>query len=83
MRCEHAGPILALLSVGLFSSSIAHAQTAYDPRIAYTQHSGQTSSLFMANADGSHAVKIASGTAINAIDFAPGGGRMRSLTCRA
>ena len=55
---------------------LAFAQTTYDPAIAYTQAQGKTTNLYVANADGSRAVKVASGTNINAIDFAPGGGRV-------
>jgi hypothetical protein len=64
---------LALLG----ASSLVFAQTAYDPAIAYTQVQGRTAYLYVANADGTHAVRIASSSGnINGADFAPGGGRI-------
>jgi hypothetical protein len=55
----------------------AAAQSAYDPAISYTQAQGRTTYLYVANADGSHAVRIASSNGnINGADFAPGGGRI-------
>ena len=68
-----------LLSVALAAAPlVAGAQTAYDPRVAYTQVAGNGSqALYVANADGTHAVKVASGSGnIGTIDFAPGGGRL-------
>ena len=64
-------------AIALAFSSASLAQTAYDPQVAYTQVSGNTQYLYVANADGSHAVRVA--TASNGfigIDFAPGGGQL-------
>lgn len=55
----------------------AWAQSAYDPVVAYTQPQGKSTQLYLANADGSHAVPVASVSKnIVGIDFAPGGGRI-------
>jgi hypothetical protein len=55
----------------------AAAQTAYDPAISFTQAQGKSVSLYVANADGSHAVRVASSNGnITGADFAPGGGRI-------
>ena len=53
------------------------AQTTYDPKIAYVLTSGKSSHLYLANGDGTRAVRLATGVGnINGIDFAPGGGRI-------
>ena len=65
---------LAMLAV---PAALAQTSTTYDPKIAYTQISGQTNYLYLANADGSRAVRVATATGdINGVDFAPGGGRI-------
>jgi Tol biopolymer transport system component len=71
-------PLRISISLVLFGvCGLALAQTAYDPAIAYTQAQGRSTHLYVANADGSHAVRIASTTySINGADFAPGGGRI-------
>lgn len=61
----------------LFATSGAWAQTAYNPTVAYSQLEGRSTNLYVANADGSHVVRVAaSAKGINGIDFAPGGGRI-------
>ena len=68
---------LGALAACLFSTAIAAAATAFDPTVAYVQVSGKAADLYLANADGSHAVRVASGyKSISGIDFAPGGGRI-------
>jgi hypothetical protein len=68
---------LGALAACLFATTIASAATAYDPTVAYVQLSGNSANLYVANADGSHAIRLASGyKAISGIDFAPGGGRI-------
>jgi hypothetical protein len=71
-------PLRISISLVLFGvSGFALAQTAYDPAIAYTQVQGRTTYVYVANADGSHAVRVASSSSyINGADFAPGGGRI-------
>lgn len=65
------------LAACLLSTAIASAATAYDPTVAYVQLSGNAANLYVANADGSHAVRVATGyKSINGLDFAPGGGRI-------
>jgi dipeptidyl aminopeptidase/acylaminoacyl peptidase len=68
----------------LLGSTLAWGQTAYDPKIAFTQVSGNTQYLYLANADGTRAVRAATvgrdaygfpGN-IHGVDFAPGGGRI-------
>lgn len=59
------------------STSLAQTSTTYDPKIAYTQLSSRTCSVYVANADGSRAWRL--GTAVGniiGVDFAPGGGRV-------
>lgn len=75
---------LIVLTVSLFATSVAWGQTAYDPKIAYTKVSGSSQELYLANADGTRAVRVATvgrdpygfpGN-IHGLDFAPGGGRI-------
>ena len=75
---------LAALALSLWAATAAWAQSAYDPKIAYTQVSGNTQYLYLANVNGDHAVRVAtvgrdaSGFPgnIHGVDFAPGGGRI-------
>lgn len=68
-------PFAIVLAV--LATSAAWAQTTYDPRVAYTQPaSGKSVYLYLANADGTRAVRVATATNINSVDFAPGGGRI-------
>jgi hypothetical protein len=77
MRCRDLTALLALLLAGLLATASVSAQSAYDPQVAYTQEAGRTFHLYLANADGSHAVRVASVTGpIAGVDFAPGGGRI-------
>ena len=65
------------LSVLVVPAALAQTSTTYDPKIAYTQASGNTQYLYLANADGTRAVRVATATGdINGVDFAPGGGRI-------
>ena len=75
---------LAALALSLLAATAAWAQSAYDPKVAYTQVSGNTQYLVLANVDGTHAVRVATvgrdangfpGN-IHGVDFAPGGGRI-------
>jgi hypothetical protein len=51
--------------------------TNYVPAIAYSSHSGKTSTLFLANQDGSNAISVYSSSKnITEIDLAPGGGKI-------
>lgn len=65
-------------AIALLASSPLLAQTtAYDPKIAYVLPSGKTQYLYLANGDGSHAVRTVAGVGnISGVDFAPGGGRI-------
>lgn len=68
---------ILVAAIILSTTSSALAQTLYNPKVAYTVLSGQTPYLYLANEDGSRAVRITAGvTGINGIDFAPGGGRI-------
>ncbi len=68
--------ILVLL-LSLVASTAAWGQTTYDPKLAYVLTSGKSSLLYLANADATRAVRVATGVGnINGIDFAPGGGRI-------
>lgn len=68
--------ILALV-LTLLASAAAWGQTTYDPKLAYVLTSGRSANLYLANADGTRAVRVATGVGnINGIDFAPGGGRI-------
>lgn len=61
----------------LLAATAAWGQTAYDPTVAYANLEGRTTNLYLANADGTHVVRVASSAkGINGIDFAPGGGRI-------
>lgn len=61
----------------LLAATAASGQTAYNPTVAYTQLAGSTTYLYLANGDGSHAVRVASSAnGFGGIDFAPGGGRI-------
>jgi hypothetical protein len=62
----------------LAAAGSAGAATLYDPQVAYVQVAGNGSqSLYVANADGTRAVKVASGSGnIGTVDFRPGGGRI-------
>lgn len=65
--------IAAMLS----AASLSSWAQAYSPAIAYTKSTGNTFSIYLANADGSRAVAVyTSRTGIWAIDLAPGGGRV-------
>jgi len=73
---RHLSRSLVLASALLATTSV-WAQTAYNPTVAYTSVAGKTTYLYLANADGSHAVSVASSsTGITGIDFTPGGGRI-------
>jgi hypothetical protein len=61
----------------VLASGVAAGQALYDPQVAYTQESAKNYNLMLANADGSHAVKVATYKGyIHRVDFAPGGGRL-------
>ena len=61
----------------LLATAAAWAQTTYNPKIAYTQvASGKSLHLYLANSDGTHAVRVTTSVNINSVDFAPGGGRI-------
>lgn len=65
---------IALLALGLASS--IEAQT-FDPKVAYTRAGGNSTSLVLANEDGSGAVSVyTSKKALGPIDFRPGGGQI-------
>ncbi len=64
-------------TIAFLASMTTLAQTSYDPKIAYTQAaSGKSTYLYIANSDGSRAVRVATSSNINSVDFAPGGGRL-------
>ena len=85
-RAEAQGPMFRLFvfTISLFATTAAWGQTTYNPKIAYAQASGSTQYLYLANADGTGAVRVATvgrdangfpGN-IHGLDFAPGGGRI-------
>lgn len=66
------------ISTALLAGFTAHSALAatYDPAIAYTVSCAKSQCLYLANADGTNAVKIYTGTNIHGIDLAPGGGKI-------
>lgn len=74
---------LFVFTISLTAATAAWGQT-YDPKVAYTKVSGSSQELYLANADGTRAVRVATvgrdpygfpGN-IHGLDFAPGGGRI-------
>jgi hypothetical protein len=68
--------LLATL-ITMAASQLALAQTAYDPAIAYSTPEKSGEALYVANADGSRAVRLVSNKGnFRGIDLAPGGRRI-------
>lgn len=68
---------LLTAAIVMLAAAPAWGQSAYNPEIAYTQTSGKTTSLYLANRDGSRAVRVfATPDGITGVDFAPGGNRI-------
>lgn len=68
---------LLTAAIAVLAAVPAWGQSAYDPRVAYTVTSGKSADLYLANEDGSHAQRVATGfQGIYGIDLAPGGGRI-------
>lgn len=77
MKRISIGPRAIAFAITLLAATGASAQSAYDPQVAYVQLSGNTSYIYLANQDGTHAVRLVAGVrGISGIDFAPGGGRI-------
>ncbi len=63
-------------ALALLAGTSAWAQS-YDPRLAYALASGKSYYVYVANRDGTHAVRLYADDAnISGVDFAPGGGRI-------
>ena len=63
-----------VLTFTVLVSTATLAQTAYDPKVAYTQVAGSTIYVVLANDDGSHAVRLTAGVRnINGLDLSPSG----------
>lgn len=68
---------LFVFTFSLMAATAAWGQTTYDPKIAYTQLSGKTTYVYVANADGTGAWRLVPGVnGVSGVDFAPGGGRI-------
>lgn len=65
-------PILA----GLLALASGADAATYDPQVAYVARSGKTSTLYLANADGTRAVAIWSAPNIYSLDLSPTGDRI-------
>lgn len=65
------------LSAAIFTTIPTTAWAAtYDPQVAYAQAGGKGMTLYVANADGTHVVAIATGRLISNVELSPAGGRV-------
>ena len=64
---------LFALMLAVYASSAALAQTAFDPKIAYTSYEGNADNLYVANSDGSNRFIVykVGKVRLGAIDMAP------------